>query len=86
MVNLADLGPDTPVEYSDKSEYPVDAPGRRSTLLARAREEEEDNEAEALFKDKFKELLKNPNTLYIKVIKIMTNTRRLYTNCKNYRQ
>src|ERR1700709_2057905 len=85
MANLLVERPDTPIEYSNKSKYPVNTPtNRRDTLLARAREE--DKEVEVLSIDKFKELLKTPNTLYSKIIKLVTKTKTLYINYKNYRQ
>ena len=55
MANLSVERPNTPVKHSNKSKYPINTPtNRRDTLLARAREEEEE---EALSIDKFKELL-----------------------------
>ena len=84
MANLLVERPDTPVEYSDKSKYPIDTPtNRRDILLARAREE--DKEVEVLSIDKFKKLLKTPNTLYFEIVKLVTKTKTLYTNYKNYR-
>ena len=85
MANLSVERPDAPVEYPDECEHPVDVPtNRRDTLLARAREEDE--EVEVLSTDEFKELLKTPNTLYSEIIKLITKTKTLYANCENYRQ
>ena len=85
MANLSVERPDAPVEHSDESEHPVDAPtNRRDTLLARAREE--DKKVKVLSIDKFKELLKTPNTLYSEIVKLVTKTKTLYINYKNYRQ
>ena len=59
---VLDQGPDTPIEYFNKSKYLINTSNqkRRDILLARAREKEEDK---ALFINKFKKLFKTFNLL-----------------------
>ena len=85
MANLSIERPNAFIEYFNKSKYSVNASiNKRDIFLARAREK--DKKVKVLFIDKFKELFKTLNILYFEIVKLITKTKNLYTNYKNYKQ
>jgi hypothetical protein len=79
---LSEDGPEAYVESPDGSEHLVGVPGRRDTLLQRAEEEERP----VLTIAEFQDYLKDPDTLYVEIVELITKTRDIQAHRDNYRQ